>query len=86
MSPTPRGVATKSFANAGGLAAGSDTLTASFAGDASDGASSGTGALTVSKATPTVTAANASGANGQTVTLSATLKRTSDGALMAAGR
>ena len=77
------GVATKSFANAGGLAPGSDTFTASFAGDGSDAASSGTGTLTVTKVNATLTVASVSGAAGQTVALSVTLKRSSDGALMA---
>ena len=77
------GVATKSYPVAGALAPGPHTLAASFAGDSSYAASSGAGTLTVTKVNATLTVASVSGAVGQTVTLSVTLKRSSDGALMA---
>ena len=69
------GVATKSFANAGGLGWAATPSPPRSPGDASYGASSGTGTLTVTKASTTVTVASVSGTRGTTVTLSATLKR-----------
>lgn len=57
---------------------GTHTIAATFAGDASYPASSGSGTLTVSKSNTAVAVANISTGAGQTVTLSATLTRTSD--------
>ena len=68
------------YPNADGLAPGNHTITAAFAGDATYAASSGTGRLTVTTAGATLTVANVTGARGATVTLSATLTRTGDGA------
>ena len=63
---------------------GSHPLTASFAGDSAYNPSTGTGTLTALKAdtTLTLTLTNATGAHGQTVSLTARLKRTSDGAFL----
>ncbi|HYF92747.1 MAG TPA: Ig-like domain repeat protein, partial [Symbiobacteriaceae bacterium] len=54
-------------------AAGTHTVTASFAGDADISAATDTADLTVGQATGNLTAANQAGAVGSTVTLSATL-------------
>ena len=68
------GVATASNVDLGGRAAGTYTLTASFAGDASFGASTATGNLVVGSAVTTVSAVSGSATFGGTATLSATLK------------
>ncbi len=73
------GTATKSYTIPSTLTVGSHTITVSFAGDSSDGASSGTGTLTVAKASTTLTISAVSGSPGQSVTLKATLKRTVGG-------
>lgn len=54
-------------------------ITATFAGDSDGKAGSGTGTLTVSASDTTIVVLNASGNTGQTVNLSATLTRKSDG-------
>lgn len=61
---------------------GPHTISASYAGDPFFAASSGSGALTVTKADTTTTAANVSGSVGATVTLSANLSRNTDGAAL----
>ena len=66
-----------------GLSIGSHTLTAKFAGDANQGASAGTGTVTVTPAATTLVANSASGRPGDTVNLVATLTRTSDKAAVA---
>ncbi len=81
------GTATKSYVIPSTLTAGSHTITAAFAGDSSDGASSGTGTLTVTtaaKANTTLTVSAVSGSPGQTVTLKATLKQTTGAVLSGA--
>ena len=55
-------------------ASGTETITASYAGDANTNASTGTGTLTIAKPATAITVAAVSGAPGQSVTLSATLK------------
>ncbi len=71
------GVATVSYTI--GLAAGTYTIQADFAGDSYYQAASGTGTLTVSPAATTLTVADVAGQYGETVTLSATLTRSDDG-------
>lgn len=60
------------------LGVGSATITASFAGDANFVASNNTATLTVTKSATTITVTNITGTHGHTVTLKATLKRSSD--------
>lgn len=60
------------------LALGSHTITAKFAGDSDYNASTGSGTLTVTQAVTKITVTTVSGARGTTVTLKATIKRTSD--------
>lgn len=68
------GVATKSYTVPSTFTApGSITITASFAGDANNSASSGTGTISVRRKTA-ITTANASGSVGTAVVLKGTLK------------
>ncbi len=71
------GIASFSYTLPASLGQGSHTITASFAGDSSDGSSSGTAALIVtvpvSPVATTLSVSNVSGTVGQSVTLSATL-------------
>ncbi len=76
------GVATHTFAIPGTFTVGSHTITVSFAGDTSYGTSAGTGTLTASKASTAQTVPTVSGAHGTTVTLTSTLKRTTDSAVL----
>ncbi len=72
------GLAALPFLVPAGEAIGSHSITAAFAGDSSDAAVTGKGALTV-KAATTLTVAAVSGARGSAVTVSATLTRAADG-------
>jgi|GEM_PF-3834503 len=78
------GIATFAYTIPSNTSAGSHTITASFAGDTTYTASSGTGTLNVTTATSTVattlSVANSAGGRGQSVGLFATLKRTDTGA------
>ncbi len=76
------GTATKTYVIPASLTVGSHTITVSFAGDSSDGASSGTGTLTVTPANTTLSVSAVSGFPGQSLTLKATLKRTVGGAAL----
>jgi WD40 repeat protein len=60
------------------LGVGDQTIGASFAGDSAYGASSGTATLTITRANTNVTADRVAGILGDTVTLRATLIRTTD--------
>ncbi|MCX6381660.1 MAG: Ig-like domain repeat protein [Armatimonadetes bacterium] len=60
------------------LAIGNHTIGASFAGDVSYLACTGSGTLTVAASTTTLAGTSATGLPGQTLTLSARLKRTTD--------
>jgi hypothetical protein len=64
------------------LAAGANTITASFGGDSTYAATSGTGTLTVAQGATNLAVPNVSGSPGQSVTLSATLTRTADSAVV----
>ncbi len=66
---------------AGDAVGSSHPLTAAFAGDSSDNASSSSAALTVTKFNSTLGVPAVSGVPGQSVTLSATLKRSTGQAL-----
>lgn len=77
------GVASVSYAIPESLGVGSASIGAAFAGDPPYEASSGSGTLTVSKATTNTAAANRSGSIGETVDLQATLTRTTDGVPLA---
>lgn len=59
-------------------AAGAHTITVSFAGTSLYNSTSTNGTLTINKGATTTTPANNSGTFGQTINLTATLKRTSD--------
>ncbi len=80
------GVATLSYTIPSTAAAGSHTITASFAGDTTYTASSGTGTLTVTAGSKTIATAitvpNVSGVQGKAVNLTATLKRTDTNAVV----
>jgi hypothetical protein len=69
------GVATLTGASLGSLSAGTypGAVTASFGGDASDASSTGSGDLTIARATSTLAVQVASGTYGTTVTFAATL-------------
>ncbi len=69
------GIASLSYSILAGTAAGTQPIAASFAGDASDGISSGTATLTVTAVPTSLSAANATGQIGATVNLTATLVR-----------
>ena len=77
------GTATKPYVIPAALAVGGHTLAAAFAGDAADAASTGTGTLTVAKASTTLSVSAVTGSPGQTTTLKATLKRTIGGTAVA---
>ena len=62
---------------------GTHSITAAFAGDATDASCNGTGVLTVTKSATGSTVAPVTGGYGQTVMLTATLKRNTDGAVLA---
>ena len=70
------GVATLAYTIPGSAVAGTQTIGAAFAGDAVLSASTGSGTLTVDKATTSQATASLSGQYGDTVTLSTTLTRT----------
>ena len=72
------GVATKSFVISNAYAVGSHTITVTFAGDTSDAASTGTGTLTVVKGNTNLVVPAVTGTHGTSVTLTATLTRTTD--------
>ena len=72
------GVATKTFVISNAYAIGSHTITATFAGDTGDAASTGTGKLTVIKGNTNIVVPAATGTHGTSVTLTATLTRTTD--------
>lgn len=75
------GTATLSYLVNDGLTGGGNLLTVDFAGDSGDCAyspSTGTGTLTVVPADTTLAGGTAAGAPGQTVSLGATLRRTTD--------
>ena len=77
------GVASLSYVITGALSSGPPhTITVTYAGDGSYGASSGTGTLTVTRSNTALSVASLPGAYGQTVTLTATLTRTTDGAAL----
>ncbi len=61
---------------------GAHTIGASFAGDPNHNGSSNTGTLTVNKANTAIFVAGAAGLIGETVSLSALLSRSTDGALL----
>jgi len=74
------GVATVSYAIPEGT--GAKTIGAAFAGDANCNAGSGGGTLTVSKANTALAVPDQAGLVGETVTLTATLTRTTDGSAL----
>jgi len=74
------GLATLDYAIAESVGVGAKTITADFAADGTYNASTDTATLTVSKANVGVVVPNQSGSYGQTVSLTATLTRTTDGA------
>lgn len=76
------GVATRSYTIPESLGVGSRTLRMEYNGDANFNASFINRTLTVNKANTTTTPDNKSGAFGQTITLTATLRRTTDNALL----
>ncbi len=77
------GVAALAYVVPEASALGAHAVVASFAGEAAYGASTDPAALTVTTAAAALTVANASGAQGSSVTLAATLKRSTDSALLA---
>ncbi|GMV35585.1 MAG: hypothetical protein AMXMBFR61_00930 [Fimbriimonadales bacterium] len=72
------GIATINYTPQEGDGIGVKTLTVEFDGDTLHNASSGTATMTVLAANTSVTPNNASGTSGQPVTLTATLRRTTD--------
>ncbi len=66
-----------------GTPAGSDTITASFAGDTGFASTSGNGTLTINAVGTTLAVANASAQSGSTVSLTAVLTRADTGAMIA---
>ncbi len=70
------GVATLSYTIPSGTATGSETISVTFAGDAGNSASSGSGTLLVGVAPTGITVPTVSGAAGASVVLTATLTRT----------
>ena len=79
---TSSGFASVSYTIPSGTALGSHTVAVAFVGDATDNAASGSGTLTVTKANTTVAVTPVSGARGTSVTLTATLTRLTDGAVL----
>ncbi|NUQ70429.1 MAG: Ig-like domain repeat protein, partial [Chthonomonadales bacterium] len=77
------GIASVSYVIPVGPGPGSRTIQADFAGDAVYTSSTDTDTLTVQKADTTLAVSAAAGAFNDTVTLSAVLSRTTDGALLA---
>lgn len=77
------GVARLSFTLTEALGAGSKTVSGFFRGDSSSGSASGTGTLTVSKIPTAIQVDASAGKIGQTVSLSATVTRTTDNASLA---
>ena len=77
------GFATVSYLIPSGTTVGSHTIGSSFAGDSLDNPASGTGALTVIKASTRLSVAHASGPRGGTATLSVTVTRATDNAPLA---
>jgi hypothetical protein len=77
------GVATLAYTVPDGLALGAHTVAASFAGEAAYAASSGSATLTVEQGATVLAVADASGALGVSVSLTATLTRNSDGTALA---
>ena len=80
-----KGVATRSYRIPDTLGLGNKTITVDYGGNTYYNPSSSKGALTVNKANTTLTAPTISGHNGQAVTLSATLKRATDGVVLYGG-
>ena len=77
------GVAALAYVVPEAAALGAHAVVASFVGEAAYGASTDPATLTFTTAAAALTVANASGAQGSSVTLAATLKRSTDNALLA---
>ena len=79
----PSGVASLPYTVPDGLALGAHTLGASFVGEAAYAASSGSATLTVEQGATALAASDVTGRRSASVTLSATLRRSVDGAPLA---
>lgn len=69
------GVATLAYTIPESFSVGTHTISAAFEGDSSSNPSSGTGTLSVSKATPEIVLGNVTARRGQTASLEAVLRR-----------